>query len=81
MAELHVAYPTDAKEREKTKHKAEKEQCIERVVQKRKKVMEDHHDDCGDDLASLNDSETAAAVFPCDSIQMTSCPMKTMTIA
>ena len=28
--------------------------------------MEDHHDDCGDDLASLNDRETAAAVFPCD---------------
>ena len=67
MAELHVAYPTDAKEREKTNtHKAEKEQGIERVIQKRKKVMKDHHDDCGDGLASLNGRETAEALFPCD---------------
>ena len=38
-AALHPtsAFPTDAKEREKLKRNAEKEQGIERVVQKRKK--------------------------------------------
>ena len=54
-AELHKAsaFPTDAKEREKNRRKAEKEQGIERVVQKRMEIMEDHYDDCGDDDSSL----------------------------
>ena len=46
-------YPTDAKEREKNKLKAEKAAGIERVVKKRKKIVEDHWDDCGDDMTSL----------------------------
>ncbi len=59
---LHVAehdatqadcYPTDAKEREKNKLKAEKAAGIERVVKKRKKIVEVHWDDCGDDMTSL----------------------------
>ena len=66
MAELREAYPTDAKEREKERRKKEKEQGIERVVQKRKKIMEDHHDDCGDDLSSLRDTTDTAFTFPCD---------------
>ena len=55
-SEEQVAFPTDAEEREKARRKEEKEQGIENVVNKRKKIMEDHHDDCGDDLSSLNDS-------------------------
>jgi hypothetical protein len=52
-----IAYPTDAKEREKARRQADKEAGVERVVQKRKKVIEDHYDDCGDDLSSLHDAE------------------------
>ena len=56
-----VAFPTDAKEREKARRKDEKERGIETVVKKRKKVMEDHHDDCGDDLSSLQEGERERA--------------------
>ena len=27
------------------------------MVKKKKKIMEDHHDDCGDDLSSLDDGK------------------------
>ena len=47
--------PTDAKVREKERRNRLKEQGIEHVVKKRKKIMEDHYDDCGDDLSSLQD--------------------------
>ena len=40
--ESQAAYPTDSKQKEKAKKKAEKEAGIEREVVKRKKVMEDH---------------------------------------
>ena len=53
-AELQVAFPTDSKMREKARRKAEKEQGIERVVKKTKKIVEEHYDDCGDDLSSLD---------------------------
>ena len=62
----HDAYPTDAKEREKNRRKQEKEAGIERVVKKRKKIMEDHYDDCGEDLSSLHDKTTTDFVYPCD---------------
>jgi hypothetical protein len=55
--EPQVAYPTDAKEREKARRQANKEAGVETVVRKRKKVMEDHYDDCGDDLSSLHDPD------------------------
>ena len=46
-------YPTNAKEKEKTQRKADKEKGSERVVKKKQKICEDHHDDCGEDLSSL----------------------------
>jgi hypothetical protein len=52
------SYPTEAKEREKTRRKERQERGEEIVVKKRKKVVENHYDDCGDDLSSL-----ANAVF------------------
>ena len=58
------SFPTDAKEREKERRKLEKEQGIEHKVVKRKKIMEDHYDDCGDDLSSKSEVETTASI-PC----------------
>ena len=49
-----AAYPTDATERERERRKAEKEAGVERTVVKRQKIVEDHHDDCGDCLDSLH---------------------------
>ena len=54
-SEINQSLPTDAKEREKERRTAEKEAGIERVVVKRKKVLEDHHDDCGEDFGPLGD--------------------------
>ncbi len=50
-----LAYPTAAKERKKKRRKELKEQGIEVKVKKRPKICEDHYDDCGDDLTSLNE--------------------------
>ena len=47
------AFLTDQKEREKLRKEALKAQGIEPVVKKVKKVVEDHHDDCGEDLSGL----------------------------
>ena len=58
-------FPTDAKAREKERRKAAKEAGNEHVVKKRKKVMEDHHDDCGEDLSSLMDEQGTALCCPC----------------
>ena len=54
------SFPTEAKERERDRRRQEKEQGIEREVVKRKKVCEDHYDDCGDDLSSISEADTAA---------------------
>ena len=48
------AFPTDAKEREKAWKKAEKEAGREVTVKKKKKIVEDHYDDCGDNMSSLD---------------------------
>ena len=48
-----AAYPTDGRERQKKKEKADKEQGIEKVVKKKDKIVEDHHDDCGECLDSI----------------------------
>ena len=58
-------YPTDAKERDKNCRKEEKAQGIEKKVDKRKKLMEDHHDDCDDNLSSLNIPEGPDVALPC----------------
>ena len=48
-----------------------KDKGIERAVQKKKKIIEDHHGGCGNDMSSLNEREdygTAGVniVQPCD---------------
>ena len=54
LAQESCTYPTEAKEREKARKKRLKELGQDRPVVKRKKILEDHYDDCGDDLASLD---------------------------
>ena len=46
-------FPTDERVEWKRKRKENKEKGIE--VKKRTKVVEDHHDDCGDNLLGLGD--------------------------
>ena len=47
------AYPTDSRERQKDKEKLNKEAGIENFVVKKKKIVEDHHDDCGNSIDSI----------------------------
>ena len=47
------AFPTDAKEREKARRKALKDQGKAHVVKERTVIVEEHFDDCGEDLSSL----------------------------
>jgi hypothetical protein len=49
-----ISYPTDARVRPQEKDKKIQELTGEkREVIKEKKKVEDHHDDCGDDLSSI----------------------------
>ena len=49
-----ISYPTDARVRQQEKDKKIQELTGEkREVIKKKKKVEDHHDDCGDDLSSI----------------------------
>ena len=59
--EAQAAYPTDAKEREKARRKAQKDSGSEHVVQRRKKIVEEHYDDCGDDMASLAEPDAGVS--------------------
>ena len=52
------AYPTDAKERERDRRNAQKAAGHNHVVKKRPKIVEEHYDDCGEDLSSLDVSFT-----------------------
>ena len=47
------SYPTDARERQKKREKSDKEKGIVRVVNKVKKHVEDHYDDCGESVDCL----------------------------
>ena len=47
------AFPTDSKERQTAQKRKDKEAGIVREVKKLKKFVEDHNDDCGEDLSSL----------------------------
>ena len=51
--EKQVAYPTEARERQKAREKRAKETGVTSKVQKRRKFVEDHYDDCGDDISSI----------------------------
>ena len=59
-----AAYPTDSKEREKARRELEKERGIERVVKKKVKIVEEHYDDCGDDMSSV-DTGIPLTCMPC----------------
>ena len=48
------SYPTDSKERQQQQKKRDKEAGITREVRKIIKPVEDHHDDCGEDLSNIN---------------------------
>ena len=48
-----LAFPTEAKQKEKERRKMQKEAGNPHVAKKRAKIVEDHLDDCGEDLASL----------------------------
>ena len=48
-----VAYPTDSKVREQEARRAAKEAGHEIVRAKRKKFVENHNDDCGEDMSSI----------------------------
>ena len=65
QTEAQAAYPTDAKAKEKAARQADKEAGITRVVKKRPKKVEDHYDDCGDDLSSLTGVEGEAQSNAC----------------
>jgi hypothetical protein len=56
----------DAKEREKAKRQADKEAGVERVAQKRKKVMEDHYHDCGDSVDGVSKDAQRAEGYSYD---------------
>ena len=49
-----VAYPTDAKERERNRKRRFKEQGVERKADEKLKLIKDRHGDCGDCADSLD---------------------------
>ena len=51
------AFPTDSKERQSAQKRKDKEAGVVREVKKIKKFIEDHHDDCGESLASIIPTE------------------------
>ena len=53
-SEITTAYPTDSKVREQEARRAAKAAGEEIVRVKRKKHVEDHNDDCGEDLSSIS---------------------------
>ena len=56
--ERHPSYPTDAKVTEKGQRERDKEVGIERPVKKKSRCRD--HDDCGEDLASLDEQRSEA---------------------
>ena len=52
--EITRAYPTEARERQKVALKAARDAGIE--VRKQRKFLEDHYDDCGEDLSGLGEA-------------------------
>ena len=49
------AYPTEERLRQMERHKARKEAGLEKHAYKKEKKVEQHFDDCGDDLKSIID--------------------------
>ena len=63
------AFPTDATQREKDRRKKQKEAGKGHKVIKKKKIAEDHHDDCGEDLTSLKDDDLVGLAYPDDRLE------------
>ena len=61
------AYPTDAAERKRDAKRAAKLAGKEWVVQTQKKFVEDHYDDCGEDVSAIADDEYKRSYLGCDS--------------
>ena len=58
-----IAFPTEARERHKAREKRAKETGVTLKIQKRKKFVENHVDECGDDISSIvKDIDTYHAV-------------------
>ena len=57
------AYPTDAKAREKERRKAQKASGKAHVGNKQDMTVEEHFDDCGEDLSSLPGDETCTLAW------------------
>ena len=55
--DISKACPTEAMAREKARRKTQKEIGNTHVVMKRDMKVEEHYDDCGDDLSSLKGAE------------------------
>ena len=62
VIEQTVAFPTDSKERRKAREKEAKEAGTPLEVKKIKKFVEEHYDDCGEDLSSLGTEDTNIGV-------------------
>ena len=56
-------YPTDAKSREKERRNSQKASGKAHVVKKRVMNIEEHFDDCGDDLSSLKGVELCSLAW------------------
>ena len=50
----HHSFPTEQKLQQRLRRQEQQAQGIEPIVRRKKKVVEQHFDDCGDDLSSLN---------------------------
>ena len=58
-----IAYPTEARERQEAREKRAKETSVTLNVQKRKKFVGNHFDDCGDDISAIvEDIDTYHAI-------------------
>ena len=58
VSEQAIAFPTDSKERRKAREKEAKEAGTPLEVKKIKKHVEEHYDDCGEDLSSLGTEDS-----------------------
>ena len=63
---LKGAYPTDANDTGKRRRQLDNDTGVVRQVQHVTMIVDNHHDDCGEDLSSLHDKTTTAIAFPCD---------------
>ena len=71
-----AAYPTDSKEKERNRRNKMKAEGQEIVVKKKKKFhVEDHYDDCGEDLSSLGPDSEFPGLRPMPPTPLRICPL------